>query len=187
MRRGGKLAGLMCLLALLAISLSAGSSAERSSGRQTKQAPQPGPEMQRLGFLLGTWDTLSKYEKTPTSGGSGKQAGWYRAQLGPGGFSIIADFEEDGPEGREIGHELISWDPKKNAYTTVTVGNAFPGAVIGTAKWEGEDLVLENSVGAVHLRAAYLHPEGDVLHIEESMSMGDAPYQIVYKATATKK
>jgi hypothetical protein len=38
----------------------------------------------------------------------GKAPGWYKAQLGPGGFSLIADFEADGPFGKEIGHQVLS-------------------------------------------------------------------------------
>ena len=104
---------------------------------------------------------------------------------------MIADLEEDSPEGKDVGHEIISWDAKKNAYTVVVLGNGFPGAVIGTAKWEGDDLVILNVLGegadAVHTRAVYLHPQGNVLHIEESISVGGRPFQLIYKATATKR
>ena len=191
MRRAGMLFGMMSLVAVLLISLNADSSAERIVGGQARQAPQPGPEMQRLSFLIGTWDTQSEYEKTPMAPNGGKQTGWYKAQLGPGGFSVIADLEEDSPAGKDIGHEILSWDPKKSAYTIVVVGNGFPGAAMGIAKWEGDNLVILNEIGegasAAHLRAVYLHPQGNVLHIEESVSVGDAPYQLMYKATATKK
>jgi hypothetical protein len=155
------------------------------------QAPQPGPEMQRLSFLIGSWDMQGEYQKTAMTGDGGKIGGWFKAQPGPGGFSVIADFEEAGPLGKEIGHEILSWDPKKAAYTTVVVGNSFPGAVIGSAKWEGEDLVILSEFGegasAAHLRAVYLHPHGNVVQIEESMSTGNAPFQLIYKATATRK
>jgi len=33
------------------------------------------------------------------------QTGWYKAHLGPGGFSIVADFEADSTLDTEIGHE----------------------------------------------------------------------------------
>jgi hypothetical protein len=39
----------------------------------------------------------------------------------------------------------------------------------------------------VQLRAAYLHPQGNVLHIEESYKVGDGSSKLMYKATATKK
>jgi hypothetical protein len=187
MRRAGMLIALTLLFATVAISLRARSVADGQDG----QAPKPGPEMQKLNFLIGAWDTQSEYLKSPMTPNGATQKGWYKAQLGPGGFSVIADFEEDGPVGKEIGHELLSWDPKKAAYTTVVVGNSFPGAVTGTAKWEGDNLVVLNDFGeganANHLRAVYLHPQGNVLHIEESFSAGGAPFQLMYKATATKK
>lgn len=185
MRRAGMLIGLTCLCAMAVVSLNA----RNSYGRQAMEAPKPGPEMQKLNFLIGAWDTVSEYEKSTMADG-GKQKGWYKAQLGPGGFSVIADFEEDSTVGKDFGHEIISWDPKKKAYTVVTLGNAFPGAVIGTAKWEGDDLVIlidvENAE-AVHLRAVYVHPQGNVLHIENYIKIGDAPFQLIYKATAAKK
>jgi hypothetical protein len=191
------LIGLM-LLCAAAISLHAGDSETTRSGRvvdpplrgQAGQAPQPGPETQRLNFLIGTWDMQAEYLKTPMTGDGGKATGWYKAQLGPGGFSVIADFEENGPLGKEIGHEIFSWDPKKNAYAIVIVGN-FPGAAIGSANWEGDDLVIHNEFDAgeskMSLRSVYLHPTGKSVQIEESSKAGDAPYQLIYKATVTKK
>jgi hypothetical protein len=190
MRRAGMLSGLMSLVAITAIGLNADSSSAKVESRQAMEAPKPGPEMQRLNFLIGTWDMQAEYLKTPMTGDGGKASGWYKAQLGPGGFSVIADFEENGPLGKEIGHEIFSWDPKKNAYAIVIVGN-FPGAAIGSATWEGDNLVILNEFDAggtkMHLRAVYLHPGGKSVQIEESSQAGDAPYVLIYKATATKK
>ena len=146
MRKTGTVFGLATLVIVLAIGIGAKSSAGKPAS-QAMQAPQPGPEMQRLNFLIGTWDMQAEYLKTPMTGDGGKASGWYKAQLGPGGFSVIADFEEDGPLGKEIGHEIFSWDPKKNAYAIVIVGN-FPGAAIGTATWEGDNLVIQNEFDA---------------------------------------
>lgn len=204
MRRAGILIGLACVCALAAISMRAGSSVDSSRGRrvtsrmetsgppllQGMEAPKPGPEMQKLNFLIGTWEMQAEYLKTAMTGDGGKATGWYKAQLGPGGFSVIADFEEDGPLGKEIGHEIFSWDPKKNAYEVVIVGN-FPGAVVGSATWEGDNLVIQNEFDAggtkMSLRSVYLHPVGKSVQIEESSKAGDAPSQLIYKATVTKK
>lgn len=192
MRRAGKLIGLLSAFAILAITIgaSARTFAGNRAGRQAMEAPKPGPEMQKLNFLIGTWDMQAEYLKTPMTGDGGKATGWYKAQLGPGGFSVIADFEENGPLGKEIGHEIFSWDPKKNAYAIVIVGN-FPGATVGSATWEGDNLVILNEFDAggtkMSLRAVYLHPTGKSVQIEESSKAGDAPYQLIYKATVTKK
>jgi len=154
------------------------------------QEPKPGPEMDRLKLLIGTWDVQGEYLKTPLTGEGGKQTGWYKAQLGPGGFSIIADFEDESPLGKEIGHELFAWDATASAYTTATVGN-FPGLVPGKAQWEGDNFVtqLDFKMGdvVIHNRAVYSHIGEKTFHLEESYKMGDAPYQLMWRADATKK
>jgi hypothetical protein len=184
------------LVLLLAVFCRTAVRAQQSSADKTAaapaamQAPTPGPEMDRLKFLIGTWDVQGEYLKTPLTGEGGKQTGWYKAQLGPGGFSIIADFEDESPLGKEIGHELFAWDAATSGYTTATVGN-FPGLIVGKAQWEGNNLVTELDFkmgdAVIHNRAVYSHVDERTFHIEESYRMGDAPYQLMWKATATKK
>jgi hypothetical protein len=167
------------------------SSADKKAAEAQMQAPQPGPEMERLKFLVGSWDVKAEYVKSPMLPGGGRDDGWYKAQLGPGGFSIIADFEGDGPMGKEIGHEVLSWDPKQNAYTTVTVGNSFPGAVIGSSRWEGDKLVTLVGFDAggttMHLRSVYSNIQEKSTHIEEFSESKDGSYKLIYTADATKK
>jgi hypothetical protein len=188
MRKAGKMLGFMVLVAMLGIGLRAQqASSDKPASAPAMQAPQPGPEMQRLNFLVGDWTMDGEYLKSPMTGNGAKQTGWYKAHLGPGGFSLIADFEADSTLDTEIGHELLTWDPKKGAYTTVTVGNGFPGAIIGTAKWEGDNLVLLTEFGTMHMRAVYSHVGEKTVQIEESYQSGAAPYQLIWKASATRK
>jgi hypothetical protein len=167
------------------------SSEQKKPATQEMKAPKPGPEMERIKFLIGRWSTDSEYLKTPMIPDGGKSTGWYEARLGPGGFSIIADFEENGPLGPEIGHEVISWDPKQEAYTVVTVGNAFPGAVIGKSRWEGDKLVTTHdfteSGTTMHLRSEYSDIKDHSTRIEEFVQVGDSPAQLLYKSYAEKK
>jgi hypothetical protein len=166
-------------------------SEQKKPATQEIKAPKPGPEMERIKFLIGRWNTDSEYEKTPMIPEGGKSTGWYEARLGPGGFSIIADFEESGPMGPETGHEVISWDPKQEAYMVVTVGNAFPGAVIGKSRWEGDKLVtqsefIENGT-TMHLRSEYSDIKDHSTRIEEFVQVGDSPPQLLWKSYAVKK
>jgi len=166
-------------------------SEQKKPATQEIKAPKPGPEMERIKFLIGRWNTDSEYEKTPMIPEGGKSTGWYEARLGPGGFSIIADFEESGPMGPEIGHEVISWDPKQEAYMVVTVGNAFPGAVIGKSRWQGDKLVtqsefIENGT-TMHLRSEYSDIKDHSARIEEFVQVGDSPAQLLWKSYAVKK
>jgi len=188
MRKAGMMLGFLALVAMMGISLGAQqSSSEKPASPPAMQAPQPGPEMQRLNFLVGDWTMDGEYLKSPMTGNGAKQTGWYKGRLGPGGFSIIADFEADSSLDNEIGHEVLAWDPKKDAYTTVTVGNGFPGAIIGSAKWEGDNLVIQTEFAKMHMRAVYSHVGEKTIQIEESYQTGDAPPQLIWKASATKK
>ena len=188
MRKAGRKLWFVVLLAMMGIEHSGAAVVEeKPASPPAMQAPQPGPEMQRLNFLVGDWTMDGEYLKSPMTGNGAKQTGWYKAHLGPGGFSIIADFEADSSLDNEIGHEVLTWDPKKDAYTTVTVGNGFPGAVIGTAKWEGDNLVIQTEFGKMHMRAVYSHVGDKTIQIEESYQTGDAPYQLIWKASATRK
>lgn len=166
-------------------------SEQKKPAVQEMPPPKPGPEMERMKFLIGKWNTEGEYEKTPMIPEGGKSTGWYEARLGPGGFSVIADFEASGPLGPEIGHQVITWDPKQGAYTVVTVGNAFPGAVMGTSRWEGDHLVTQSEFTAngvtMHLRSVYSDIKDHSTRIEEFMQVGDGPTQLLWKSYAVKK
>jgi len=157
---------------------------------QEMQAPKPGPEMDRVKFLIGTWNLTGEYAKSSMVPQGGKSSGWYTGQLGPGGFSVIADFESDGPFGKEIGHQVFTWEPKQSVYTVVTVGN-FPGAIIGKAHWDGDNLITESEFefGGAKMsnRAIYSKLQDKSIHIEESSRMGDGPMELLWRADATKK
>ena len=166
-------------------------SSEKPAAAAAMEMPKPGAEMERMKFLVGKWDVNGEYLKTPLTGDGGKQTGWYEGRVGPGGFSVIADFEADSAMGQEIGHELFSWDPASGAYTTATAGNSFPGVLMGKARWEGEDLVtdLDFKMGdtVIHNHAVYSHITEKRIDIEESYQMGEGPMTLMWKATATKK
>ena len=152
---------------------------------------KPGPEMDRLKFLIGTWDFDGEYAKSPMVPQGGKETGWYKARMGPGGFSIVTDFEADGPIGKEIGHQVLTWDPKENTYKFYTAGNSFPGVIVTTARWEGANLVTsgEFSEGGtkISLRSIYMDIQEKSVTIEEWYRAGDTPDQLLIRTKATRK
>lgn len=154
------------------------------------EVPKPGPEMAKLNFLIGSWTMTAEYLKSPMVPEGMKQTGWYKAQAGPGGFSVIADFEADGPLWKEIGHEILTWSPKKNAYSVYTVGNGFPDAVVGAGHWEGKDLVIESSFDmgdkVAHMKAVYVNPTDTKVHMEEYSQAKDGSWKLIWEGDATK-
>jgi hypothetical protein len=154
------------------------------------QIPKPGPEMAKLNFLIGSWTMTAEYVKSPMMPDGQKQTGWYKVQEGPGGFSVLVDFEADGTKWKEIGHEVMTWSPKKNTYSVITVGNGFPDFVEGAGHWEGANLVIEQSFDmgtrTVHTRAVYYNPTDTKVHIEEFVQGEDGSWNLIWRCDATK-
>jgi hypothetical protein len=67
-----------------------------------QNAPGPAPEMQQIKFLQGKWHCAETYEKTDMYPKGGQGTGSYVAKAGPGGFSQIVDFQDEGPDGWQL-------------------------------------------------------------------------------------
>ena len=110
---------------------------------QPHQEPRPAPEMQRLaGFLLGNWSTSEKHEPGDIAPKGGLGRGSDKVRLGPGGMSLISNYESVDPSGKFLAHIVIWWDAKAQAYRGVECHNrSAAGCEIGLWRWEGNDLV----------------------------------------------
>jgi hypothetical protein len=169
----------------------AGQSGSKSPAAGQMPQPKPGPEMEKLNFLLGNFSDKDHYEKTPLSPNGGEYTSSYTGRLGPGGFSQIADFHGDSPEGPFEGHEVITWDAQEKAYKSYTVGNNFAGAVMRTGHWEGKDLVFVGDFNSDQMKMTLKlvttpMPTGEVV-LTESFAMNGAPMQLFLTTTAKKQ
>jgi Protein of unknown function (DUF1579) len=154
--------------------------------------PEPGPEMDQLKFLRGYWHYSSVYEKSSFYPAGGKASGTYISSDGPGGFSLIVEFQGTSPDGREVGHEVITWDPKENAYKSYIFGNTAPGCVIETGHWEGNTLIFDAELEVVngdklHLQTAITATSDDTIMIVDKAANGDAGLQTTVTLKATRE
>jgi predicted enzyme related to lactoylglutathione lyase len=185
------LAGLTVATITLALGLVAAQARQENKAAQETAAPKPGPEMEKLSFLLGKWDVVSKYEETPLFPRGGEAKGVYAAKAGPGGFSVVADFEAaGGPEGAIQGHEVITWDAREKAYKQYTFGNNFPGAFLATGQWEEHKLVfhgdLEFGGAKLHFRNELTRDAAGAVTMKESYRTGDAPMALMITTKAVR-
>ena len=179
------------LLALAAGLASAGArqAAEKTAGR-ARQKPEGLVQMERLQLLVGTWSYTETWEKSEYMPNGSSGPGTYEARLGPGGYSLILDFTTHASFGDEIGHAILTWDPKEKAYKEYVVGNAFPGAVIFTGHWEGDVLVFDGEFEGggkkTTLKSTYAEWTPKAITILESARTGDAPFHLLQTTKATK-
>jgi Protein of unknown function (DUF1579) len=161
------------------------------AAEQKPAKPEPGPEMDRLKFLRGYWHYSSVYERSSFYPNGGKGTGTYISSDGPGGFSLIVEFQGTTPDGREVGHEVITWDPKEHAYKSYVFGNTTPGCVIQTGHWDGNTLIfnaeLEFNGDKLHLETAITATSDDTITIVDKASSGEAPLQTTVTLKATRE
>jgi len=155
-----------------------------------QQKPEGLAEMEKLQLLVGTWSYTETYEKSAAMPQGGAGTGTYRAQAGPGGYSLILDFTTHLGPIDEIGHGIITWDPKEKAYKEYIVGNGFPGCVVFTGHWEGEILVFlgefETGGAKMQLKTTYTEWKPKSITILEYYRVGEAPFQLLQTTKATK-
>ncbi len=149
------------------------------------------PELQKLSFLIGDWHYTTKYEKSAMMPDGGTGEGIYRAAIGPGGHSVLTDFEESaGPLAGIAAHEVFAWDPAKSALIAYSVVSNAPGCFLRAGNWEKDQLVFtrEMSAGAktVRMRAVYTEARPDAITIETYVGAGDAPLALAFITRAKK-
>jgi len=88
-----------------------------ASAQTTEQEPKPGPELQKLGYFIGTWDSEGQM-KASMFGPAGKVSNVTRREWILGNFFYLTHHEEKNPAGK---HEVLSitgYDPEKKVYVT---------------------------------------------------------------------
>ncbi len=155
-----------------------------------QQKPEGLEQMGKLQLLVGTWSYTETYEKSAYMPNGGGGTGTYEARLGPGGYSLIIDFTTHAGFGDEIGHAILTWDPKEKAYKQYVAGNSFPGCAIFTGHWEGDLLTFQGEfeAGGVKtlLKTTYTEWKPKSITILEYYGVGDAPLQLLQTTKATK-
>jgi hypothetical protein len=85
---------------------------------QTVQPPKPGPEVQRLGYFVGTWTFVGEILTDP----KGTYEGTVTWKWLPGGFSVVGKPDGTAMSGNATGElTTLSYTPTYKAYTWLTV------------------------------------------------------------------
>jgi hypothetical protein len=110
---------------------------------RTLQTPQPGPEITRLQYYVGTWK--SEYDLKPgPMGPGGKMTAVDQSQMMPGGFFVETHTDGKGAMGELKGLAIMGYNAEEKVYTYDSFNNFgeaghFKGAVQGdTWTWNSE-------------------------------------------------
>ena len=166
--------------------------AEKPAAASVAPAVKPGAaEMDRLKFYLGEWEYTETYPKSGFSPNGGKNTGVYTSKLGPGGNSLINTFHSQGPVGDFEGLLVMTWDGREKAYKAYAFGNDFPGALVETGQFEGDELVYRSEFpvegATLKLRNVTRITGPGTLVSEEFMTMKDAQEKLFVRVEAKKR
>jgi hypothetical protein len=84
-------------------------------GGQAQEAPKPGPEVQRLASMVGTWQDETELHQTPFSP-AGKETGTSTCEWFTGNFQVVCRGESTGAAGKTAGMIVVGWHPGRKAY-----------------------------------------------------------------------
>ncbi len=103
-------------------------------------SPKPAPEMEKLlKMWVGHWTTVEIFEPSEDMPKGKQDKGAETMRPGPGGLSLIGDYES---HGAPFGHMVVTWIPSEKVYKSYWTDSSQPGVSVSTGKWEGEKLVF---------------------------------------------
>ena len=118
--------------------------AKPAAAAQQMPMPKPAPEMTKLvKTLSGNWTIVEKHEVNPMMPNGGVGKGTAKFWAGPGGMSLIENYQSSGAMGSFKGMGTWWWDPKAQLYHGVWCDNMTPNGcdTSGSTKWDGDNLV----------------------------------------------
>ena len=141
--------------------------------QQTASPPKPGPEIQRLGSMVGTWKT--DYGETVTYE-------WF-----DGGFSLIGHVENP-DKSTEL--RIITYDPEAKNYTHYRVTSTGPGGELGRMtvtgntwlhQWDGTE---SGKPAKYRFSIVEVTPTSSTAKLEVSVAGG--PWTVTFETKAVK-
>lgn len=98
-------------------------------------------EMERLKFYIGDWAYSEDYPKSTLFPGGGHNDGYWTAQIGPRGLSIVHTFESRGTAENYEGMEIMTWDSKGKLYRDHSLWFDSPEQWSYTGQFQGDVLI----------------------------------------------
>jgi hypothetical protein len=107
---------------------------------------KPGPQIEKLlRAFEGTWLIKEKLAPDATSPNGARGEGRIVWRSGPGGYSLIEDYQSTQSTRAITGLGVFWWDEAAQGYRSIWCDNTNPGGCINfknVARWDGSQLVL---------------------------------------------
>jgi len=151
--------------------------------------PKPGPELKKLDYFVGNWDSTGDSKPGPMGPG-GTMTMQTNAKWMDGGFFVVQNNSFKSPMGDGTGMSLIGYDPQEKVYTYYefnSMGEAFQakGNVDGDTWTWLSDMKMGPQTAKSRFTEKILSPTAYNFKFE--MSMDGTTWNTVMDGKATKK
>ena len=146
---------------------------------QTAPPPKPGPEVQPLGYWVGTW----KYEAT-------KSSSIFTCEWFTGGFTLMCRGEGTNASGKFSNLQLMTYDSGAKAYTIHMASSTEAGLFVAAGSLAGSTWTwdwtgtFDGKPAKYHRTIVQVSPTSATSKIERSVDGG--PWTVTGEATYTK-
>jgi len=153
------------------------------------QEPEPGPEVQRLAYYLGTWRGEGVTKGGPF-GPAGKLSSTTSCEWFAGGFQLVCRGEETGPTGKRTFLDILAYDEKAKAYTEYGISSlgeseySTGGSIIGNKR----TFVWSSDMGGkpIKLRYTEVQESPAFYTYQAEASVDGGPWAVIAEGKVTK-
>jgi hypothetical protein len=127
-----------------ALALGTNLTAQPAAGPAQTPAPKPGAQMEKLlRAFQGTWAVNERIAPDPSTPNGATGEGSIVWRPGPGGFSVVEDYQSK-QGAREVTGLAVFWWDESGGYRTIWCDSTNPGGISfkNVARWDGAKLVL---------------------------------------------
>jgi len=115
---------------------------DKKGSDSSAEMPKPSPEMKKLARMIsGRWQVEEKYEVSAMTPQGGEGKGTAVIHRGPGGLSLITNYNSTSSLGEVQGAGITTWSPEEKVHKQFWVDNGSPAGALWSGKWEGDSLV----------------------------------------------
>jgi uncharacterized protein DUF1579 len=156
---------------------------------QSAQSPQPGPEVQKLAYYVGTWKGEGESKASPFGSG-GKLSSSQTCEWFDGRFQVMCRGEETGPSGKRKFLNIIAYDQEKRAYTEYSISSFGESEYDKDGSYVGDKLTFLMDVDAggkpAKLRYTEVHLSANLYTYQAEASLGGGTWTTIGEGKITK-
>ncbi|MFO1187563.1 MAG: DUF1579 family protein [Alphaproteobacteria bacterium] len=153
------------------------------------EPPKPSPEIQKLGYYLGTWRGEGESKGGPF-GPAGKLSSTTTCEWFTGAFHLVCKGEESGPTGTRKFLNIRSYDEAAKSYTEYGISSlgdseyATGGSIVGNKKTFIQTMEVEGK--ALKLRYTEVRVSPTLFTYLAEASMDAGPWTVIAEGKVTK-